>query len=184
MDQDSLMVAVVLPRAYVRVQGRGSFQLGTALKKFALSAVSRGCRMFVIDMEECIGMDSTFMGVMAGIAMRLRKHAEQGEMVIVNLDAKNAGLLKTLGLANVVHMIMAPLSEEQRRRIGLPRNESEGLERIPTGREDRIITARTMLSAHEHLVEASSENEPRFKEVLKYLEEDIRRNEKAAAGED
>lgn len=176
MGQDALSVAIVPPRAYVRVQGRGSFHISPALKKFADSAMRRGCRVFVIDMETCAAMDSTFMGVIAGIAMRLRRIPDRGETFLVNLDTKNAGLLETLGLANVLHLLRAPLTDEQRQKLGLPRDE-ETMERLEPEKDSRTETARTMLAAHENLVAVSQDNLPRFQDVLTYLRNDIRRDE-------
>lgn len=175
MEQESLFVAINPPRAFVRVHGRGSFQVSPDLKKFFESAMRNGCREVIVDMQACLGMDSTFMGVLAGIAMRLRKQSPAGVAVMINLDAKNNGLLETLGLARVVRLIRAPLSEDQRLRYGLP-PDSDALGRLDAQGADRELKARTMLDAHEDLVAVAPDNLPRFKDVLTYLREEVRRN--------
>ncbi len=183
MEQDTLAVAVAPPAAYVQVHGRGSFKVSPALKKFVGSAIGQGCRTIVMDMADCLGMDSTFMGVLAGIAMRLRKDACPGEVVVINLDAKNTGLLETLGLSKVVRLLRTPLSSEQRHRFAVPLS-ATGMEPLNVADADRETTARTMLAAHEDLVEVSPENLPRFQDVLAYLKADIRRGHATGGGED
>ncbi len=175
MEQNSLRVATVPPRAFVRVQGRGSFQVSPALKKFSTSAIRQGCRTFVVDLEQCVGMDSTFMGVLAGIALRLRKQEKSGDVWLVNLDSKNISLLETLGLSNVVHMVKSPLSDEQRCRLGLPPVDSRDMDRLETGGESRDSATRTMLAAHQDLICVDPHNQPRFKNVVAFLQEDMRR---------
>ena len=57
---------------WVRVSGRGSFQNSGPLKDFAKEMLARGYKSFVIDLGECPVMDSTFMGTLAGIALKLQ----------------------------------------------------------------------------------------------------------------
>ncbi|MCX7007587.1 MAG: STAS domain-containing protein, partial [Kiritimatiellaeota bacterium] len=59
-------------QVWVRVTGRGNFKLGPTLKAYGLSAIQRGCRCLLVDLQPCIAMDSTFMGVLAGLAMHLK----------------------------------------------------------------------------------------------------------------
>ncbi len=186
MEQDSLLVAIVPPRAFVRVQGRGSFQVSPALKKFSVSAIRHGCRIMVIDLEQCLGMDSTFMGVLAGIALRLRKQDNSGDLVLINMDAKNISLLETLGLSKVVHIIKDPLSDVQRRCLGLWPADSQTMDRLETGGESRDSAARTMLKAHQDLIRVDPDNQPRFENVLTYLQEELHRSgrKSSAEGED
>jgi len=56
------------PAVWVRVEGKGSFLNSGNLKEFAQEMVNRGYREFVIDLEHCAMMDSTFMGTMAGVS--------------------------------------------------------------------------------------------------------------------
>lgn len=169
-ETDALLVAVDPPSAFVRVRGRGSFKFGPALKKFGASAIERRCRRIVMDMSECIGMDSTFMGVMAGLAMRLRKECE-GELVMLNLGPKNLSLLSTLGLDQLLRVVDAsgaPPPEQM-----LP---EASLSALDAGGTDRRVQAQTMIDAHEDLVRLSPENQSRFKDVLAYLKEDLQRS--------
>ena len=175
-QEERLSVAVVQRTALVRVEGRGSFKISTALKEFGASAVAGGARVLVVDLRVCANMDSTFMGVLAGLSGRLRTTA-RGRLILVNLSAKNRALIATLGLDQLVdaHDVgdtPKPL------RVLLDETEVEGLTPQP---ESKRTTAETMLEAHELLSELTPENVPKFKDVLEYLREDVRRRSQPGA---
>lgn len=167
--KDRLLVALQDKVGYVQVCGRGTFKVSSALKKFGLAAVESGCTRLLMDMAACVGMDSTFMGVIAGLATEL-KRARTGEIVMVNLSEKTRGLLATLGLDQVVQVHLEGCTPAD---VVLPEGAGAQLEALEAGDESRCATAETMLEAHENLVEMSPENYPRFKDVLTFLREDL-----------
>src|SRR5438094_10216362 len=59
--------------------------------------VDRGYREFVVDLLDCAMMDSTFMGTMAGLALRL-KELGQGHLRGVHCGERSRQLLTGLGL--------------------------------------------------------------------------------------
>src|ERR1043165_1280780 len=85
------------PEVWIRVEGRGSFQNSPALKEFTRRLMEDGRREFVVDLKNCPAMDSTFMGTLAGLAIRLRE-AGGGALWVVNRNERNAELLAGLGL--------------------------------------------------------------------------------------
>jgi anti-sigma B factor antagonist len=170
VSTDILEVAVQGADAFVRVAGRGSFKASPALKKFAQAVAEKGCRRITLDMKDCLGMDSTFMGVLAGIALMLRKH--NGALILAHLSSKNCLLVDTLGLDRLVTKADAPAASA-----------AADLTRIETG-ADKRTTAETMLEAHENLVAVAPENLPRFKDVLAYLREDLKRGSSSETGKD
>lgn len=153
-------VATEDQNAFVRVIGKGSYKMGPALKDFGLLALEQGCRRFVIDMAECIGMDSTFMGVVAGLTVRIGERA--GQLVMVQLSDKNRMLLDTLGLAELIPSDPAATDPA----ISAPLQEIASL-------DNPRATARTMLQAHETLVALHPANAGRFRDVLVYLRESV-----------
>ncbi len=164
---DELLVRWLPDAAILRVVGRGSFKCAPAFKEFAAAALDRGARLLVLDLTACVGMDSTFMGVMAGLALRLRGVAG-GRVVCVNLSPHTRGLLATLGLDLLVQTAMAGQTppELQPLLADAPRQEIGGAP----------ADSAAMLEAHENLVAASASNLPRFKDVLACLREDVRRH--------
>ena len=100
-DQDVIDVARMGVDAFVRVSGKGSFKNSPNLKSFCLAAAEDGAERIVIDMGECAGMDSTFMGVISGLARRLNVPGKKA-IVMVNLDPENHELLHTLGVTFLI----------------------------------------------------------------------------------
>jgi anti-anti-sigma regulatory factor len=149
----------------VRVEGKGSFLNSTGLKEFAKEMTNRGYRDFRIDLNHCPLMDSTFMGTLAGIALRLRELG-QGELRVVRLNERNRDLLCNLGL-DQLFTIGAPDEDE-------PGSAPAPAQPLPEGPVDKPTQARTMLEAHEAVVEANPNNAAKFKDVLEYLKHDLR----------
>lgn len=90
--QSSILVGCENKTVWVRVMGKGSFQNSSGLKEFTKEMINRGSRDFVIDFKNCETMDSTFMGTLAGVALRLREMG-QGHLHAVNLNERNTELL-------------------------------------------------------------------------------------------
>jgi anti-sigma B factor antagonist len=161
----SIQVGVRGPTVWVKVEGRGSFLNSGNLKEFAREMLDRGYREFVIDLADCAMMDSTFMGTMASIALRL-KELGHGHLHIVHCGNRSQQLLSGLGLDQIfdIHSDGAHAPEcdalEQATRDQAPHSRK---------REE----AETMLEAHEALCEAAAENIFRFKDVLDFLRQDL-----------
>ncbi len=165
--QSSIQVGVTGPVVWVRVAGRGSFLESGSLKEFGREMVNRGYREFVFDLEECAMMDSTFMGTMAGMALRL-KELGQGRLRVIHCSTRSRDLLSGLGLDQIFDIQAngadAPECEE------LAKTERNAAEKAAVKREQTS----TMLEAHEALCQAQPENLTRFKDVLEYLKQDLR----------
>ena len=58
---------------WIRPEGRGTFLESTIIKNFVERSVADGVSNFVIDLEACPGMDSTFMGMLAGLGLGFAK---------------------------------------------------------------------------------------------------------------
>ena len=95
--ESSIQVGVSGPAVWVRVEGKGNFLNSGNFKQFAREMVDRGYREFVVDLVDCVMMDSTFMGTMAGLALRL-KELGQGHLRVVHCGERSRQLLSGLGL--------------------------------------------------------------------------------------
>jgi len=164
-SNDDLQAAITDHTVFVRVIGRGSFKVAAPLKQFVAKVTSqRPISTVAIDLKECIGMDSTFMGVLAGLAGRLKKTNQTLELI--NLSDKNAQLLKTLGVDQVLSFYRDGHGHQ------LAAQETES---VPTDQASKKEMAETALQAHEKLVQISEENLPKFKRVIEFLKEDVDR---------
>lgn len=162
--QSSIQVGVNGDAVWVKVEGKGNFLNSGNLKEFTREMVNRGYREFVVDLENCAMMDSTFMGTMAGVALRL-KELGHGHLHVVHCGERSRNLLTGLGLDQIfdIHAngSAAPQCEL------LQRKKANG-----SAEEKKQVSA-DMLDAHEALCEAVPQNFSRFKDVLDYLKQDL-----------
>jgi anti-sigma B factor antagonist len=162
--ESSIQVGVSGPAVWVRVEGKGNFLNSGNLKEFARAMVDRGYREFVIDLHNCAMMDSTFMGTMAGVALRL-KELGQGHLRVVHCGQRSRELLSGLGLDQLFQISTNGSTAPQCSAL-----EKSG---ATDDSDQRKRETKEMLAAHEALCEAAPENYPRFKDVLEYLKQDL-----------
>jgi len=163
--ESSIQVGVNGATVWVKIEGKGSFLNSGHLKEFAREMLDRGYREFVVDLADCVMMDSTFMGTMASVALRL-KELGRGHLHVVHCADRSRELLFGLGLDQIFDI----------HANGATAPECEAFERVfrDQSRESKKKEqTETMLEAHEALCEAAPENLFRFKDVLDYLKQDL-----------
>ncbi len=142
--QSSIQVGVNGQAVWVKVEGRGTFLNSGDFKQFTREMVNRGYREFIIDLENCAMMDSTFMGTMAGVALWL-KELGQGHLHVIHCGQRSRDLLTGLGLDQLFDIHTG----------GAAAPECGAIEHASDSKE---ATTRDMLAAHEALCEAVPEN--------------------------
>jgi anti-anti-sigma factor len=145
----------------IRIEGRASFQNSSSLRDFIQEMIRQGKKKLVIDFIGCSSMDSTFLGVLAGAAIELRKQQPPGSFVLSRLSQRNLELVRNLGLHRL--LTIDDLNS------GLP---EAGQSFKPLGSHvnlTEIENARLVLEAHENLVAADSDNKTKFQDVLTFL---------------
>lgn len=145
------------------MEGKGSFQNSTPLKEFSKEMLARGRRHFVVDLNGCPVMDSTFMGTLAGLALKIRAEGD-GEIRVINLNERNHSLLCNLGLDQLLMVDGTDIAPAG------PLAQACTLDAAPG---DKLSEAKTMLEAHEAVVAVNPENVAKFKDVLEFLRQDI-----------
>lgn len=170
---DKILVALKGENAFVKVRGRGSFKVSIPLREFGLASIGMEVKNILLDMKDCIGMDSTFMGTIAGLSLRLRKEGDNGEVILYNLSPKTRNLLSTLGLDRIVSPYLAGKMPGEIERLI---EKEEGYETLVQRRESGKQTTETMLDAHKTLVDIAPENLNKFRDVIDFLREDLHQN--------
>ena len=161
---DKLYVAMSDDLGLARVHGRGSYKISPILKEFAERMLDSGRLQFVVNLKSCEGMDSTFMGTIAGISQRLTKAG--GEKVIMtHVSEKLQNLMKTLGLTHLVQLQEHALEDDPDDLTQLRENQAP--------EASSLESAEHILEAHETLVEISPDNLSKFKDCLQFLREDV-----------
>lgn len=168
-NQDNLTAAYIDNTAVIRIEGRGSFKISPPMKQFIHQVIDqKSAQRIYVDMSECMGMDSTFMGVLAGISCYIKSKPDI-LFKLINLSEKNQKLLNTLGVDRVVDYSLSTTADEQEL-IGELNKEAHALEADFT---DQLNAAKVTLAAHETLVNINPENYNKFKSVLELLQDDV-----------
>lgn len=153
----------------VAVVGKATFRLAPAFKQATQAARLAGSEMIVVDMAQCLSMDSTFMGGMASLGFAVQK-AKDSHLVFINLSPSAQGLLKGLGLLRLLRTYPAGSLPE-----GLGGLDALVASLQPVAAEELggSDLAAFMYDAHETLVRADPANVQKFKDVLAFLKQDM-----------
>ena len=156
--------------ACIKITGRANFTYGPAFKCLLTCLNKKGCKRIIIDLSECILMDSTFLGVLAGfgLAVNPTKTADKCDIELLNPSTRIHELLENLGVLSLFKITTGTLQLPD----GLKATSPE------TGNPTQEELTRTCLEAHKILMNANPENVARFKEVTEYLAEDLKNLEK------
>lgn len=143
----------------IRIEGRASFQNSACIHDFIAERIKQGKTRFVIDFQNCLSMDSTFLGVLAGAGLQLRKLNPTGSLVLTRVGQRNLELIRNLGL----HRLVTVDSGDFPMNFGQPAT--------PLKCDDRseLENARLVLEAHENLVTTDESNRSKFQDVLAFL---------------
>ena len=147
---------------WVRVKGKGSFLTSPQLKAYVEGQIEGGGERFVIDLGDCPAMDSTFMGTLAGLAMRLAK-VDGGQLELAAVSERNSQSLEDLGLNALIRI--NPEDAVWSGKVEEIRGTLEPLE-SDTDESD----AKHVLDAHRKLCVANANNVEKFSTVLDVLE--------------
>jgi anti-anti-sigma regulatory factor len=163
-----ILVGVFDGFSWIRLEGKGSFVNSPAVKAFGEGRIAAGETRVVVDLAACTGMDSTFMGTLAGMAARLSA-LEGGSLQIAEPGERNRRSLEDLGLDFL--MEIDPPAVEWRGKVDVIRG---GLHapQAPGGL-DRIQRSRHVLEAHQALFDMNDKNASSFAGVVTQLEDEL-----------
>lgn len=143
----------------IRIEGRASFQNSGCLHDFFGEMIRQGKTRFVLDFQNCTSMDSTFLGVMAGAALQLRKLTPPGSLVVVRASPRNLELIRNLGLHRFISVDAGDF----------PMNFGSAPTALACENRSELEHARLVLEAHENLVATDESNRSKFQDVLTFL---------------
>ena len=146
---------------WIRPEGRGTFLESPFIGNFVDAAFEAGHRDFVVDLEACSGMDSTFMGMLAGLGISFRRK-QAGQLTVVGTSDKTKASLVELGLHHLSRI-------EPAKGAWIGRLEEFRSDLIPLTSEESGDKESYILKCHENLCEAEASNVDRFKTVLEML---------------
>lgn len=145
---------------YVRVEGLGNMKSAPVLNALLNEVRGEGTRSAYIDLSACLGMDSTFMGLLVGQAQGFTDKG--GRLAVVKPNELCLRLLRQLGVDEVVTVV--------------PDAEVPSAEYVDISGDSPVdIKARSDLvrQAHQHLASLNDENRAKFSAFLRALDDDL-----------
>jgi anti-anti-sigma regulatory factor len=161
-----LLVMVGAQSACVKIVGRANFTSSIDFKTLINELRQKGYHYFVMDMSECLLMDSTFLGVLAGFGLKMPADGKESDKYCIELLNPNPRLTELLENLGVLHLFRVTQGSS-----AMPGN-AEACTPSNPSRED---VTRACLEAHKTLMEINPDNVSRFKEVTQFLAEDLKK---------
>ena len=153
-EEVKFMVKVTGATAYMAVSGRPTYLNCRCAADFLNAVLEKGCAHVVLDFANCTGMDSTFLGMIAGIALKLNKTG--GDVTMLNLNERNRELVDNLGIFKLV-------------KIGESQDQTGGASELQCSGSASYAN---ILGAHENLIEADSSNLSKLEDVITFMKKD------------
>jgi anti-anti-sigma factor len=156
--------------ACIKVRGRANCNASVSFKSLIRGLYDRGHRRFILDLEDCLIMDSTFLGVLAGLGQHFESTANGtlcASIELCNPSDRITELLDNLGVSHLFKVLDGPPTNLS------PVSHTEILSKGNSHKE----LCKTSLEAHQTLMEINPDNVPKFKEVARFLAEDLKQAE-------
>lgn len=163
----SLSVCVRENVACVRVGGRATFSSSVDFKKLLLQLQENGCTEIILDLKDCTIMDSTFLGVLAGAAMKCETARQGGSKNRIDLFQPSERILELLDNLGVLSLFTVLKDAPQ---LG-------AFQRVNDGKATRVELNRACFEAHKTLMNMGPDNERRFKDAAEFFEKNLRQDE-------
>jgi anti-anti-sigma regulatory factor len=164
-----MLVMVGEQFACIRIIGRATFTSSVDFKTLTNDLREKGCNYFVLDLSECVLMDSTFLGVLAGLGLKL-SGGDGGQpphgVELFNPSPRITELLETLGVLHLFKLTQGAFT---------PPTPTQPLEHTAANPSKEEVT-QTCIEAHQTLINLSPANAARFKDVTQFLAEGAKKS--------
>lgn len=136
----------------VRIRGRASYLNCQPISAFLTSMLTNGKRRYCFFFDDCTGLDSTFLGILAGLAIETMKN--NGVCILIGLHSRQLDSIKTIGLDKIVQIAdnTSSLSCKFDKIVG-----------------EACADKALIEEAHRTLCELSEANRIKFQDVVKFL---------------
>jgi len=162
--RDYIGVLIIDKSVYLRPVGYATQDNSLGVPGFLSSMFQEGCVRVAIDLKDCMGMDSTFLGVIAHAATNLPRHGGS-PVTILNASEKDIREFATVGLLSLVEVIDSPVEPPE----GLELLEIDFVH-FPNTERERIQQVKYL---HEQLAKLNERNKKNFSSFLSMLQEEL-----------
>lgn len=160
-----MLVLVEPPTAFIKIAGRAAAESARDFQQLVRRLHGEDIARFCLDLTACLLMDSTFSGVLAGLANEFGASSDDGckPFAIVGANARVLDLLDNLGVLPLTQLV----DRDEHLEDG-----KEGAE-VLVGGHSKTELATCCLEAHRLLMTLKPENAAKFKTVTEVLESQL-----------
>jgi anti-anti-sigma factor len=165
----NILVATVDTTVCIKLEGRANFASSVEFKRLVNEMRDAGKERFVVDLSGCQIMDSTFLGMLAGLGTRMSSEElapSDRPIELLNPSERVADLIDNLGVSNLFSIVEGAAAQDVCY-IAAETGEK------PT----KLDLSRNCLEAHKILMDLNEENVAKFKDVAKFFAEEVKRAE-------
>ena len=81
-QQPTYLVSAYRDPVEVRINGKANYLNCNAFREFIEKVIADDRNEIVLDFDSCTGMDSTFLGILAGTALDLKQMSPPGDLTL------------------------------------------------------------------------------------------------------
>lgn len=160
----------------IRIAGRASFTSSVDFKALVNRLWQQGHDRFILDLTRCTLMDSTFLGMLSSLGLKLNQASGERGPATVELFKPNDRIIDLLDSLGVAHFFKVLDCDPPAMDALTPLSPSDAA--TPS---DKRTVSQTCLEAHRFLMEINPANVAKFKDVARFLQEDLARMEAKSA---
>lgn len=149
----------------LKIKGRATYLNCEPVNSFFSKIIENPDVNIVVDFAECSGMDSTFLGLLIGVVLEMKKKKHNGSICLYSVKGRNRELMANLGLDQIV-----TVNADEYKPTKTNENSEKKFDILGA---EKSASIRTILQAHEHLVNADSSNLNKFQDVISFLKKQI-----------
>lgn len=160
----NIQIALAGPTVWLKLTGRANHLISADFKRVLERMKADDRRSYAFDLTDCLLLDSTFLGILAGLAQDLADDTQNpGTIQLVHPNERITDFLDNLGVLNLFQIAAKAAPQ------------SASYESVSAGPVDKTELSITSLEAHQRLMALNPANVPKFRDVVTFLEEELRR---------
>jgi anti-sigma B factor antagonist len=152
----------------IRIVGRANLNSSVDFRTLVNELRQKGYRYFILDLSECVLMDSSFLGVLAGFGLKMTGDSPEkcaGMIELSNPNTRILELIENLGVLHLFKVTKGPLE--------VPEGTQSTV--VDACEPNRIELASACKEAHDLLMDLNPENVARFKDVSQFMAEELKK---------
>lgn len=145
---------------YLKIKGRVSYLNCGPINDFYSQIILQSTVNLIIDFAECTGVDSTFLGILAGLALEFKKKDNKRMIFLCNLSNRNLELIRNLGLDRIIQINLG------KHVIDAGSHSVTQLQPLDIQNKTK---PETILAAHQNLIDAQPSNLHKFQDLISFI---------------